>query len=134
MLFAMASQGLPGLGNFIGEFLVLLGVFKVSPVLAILAAAGFITSCVYSLWIVQRTIHGQNPEGWDPPDLSIRETAVMAAMSVLIVGLGLFPQPVFTAVRTSIGHLRQISDKPQTAPAPQIGLPAAACAPRGENP
>jgi NADH-quinone oxidoreductase subunit M len=115
MLFAMASLGLPGLGNFIGEFLVLLGVFKVSPVLAMVASTGFITGCVYSLWIVQRTIHGQNPEGWKPPDLSGRETAVMAAMSVLILWLGLFPQPVFTAVAPPVEWLQQMS-KPGVTP------------------
>ena len=109
MLFAMASLGLPGLGNFIGEFLVLLGVFKVSPALSILASVGFILSCVYSLWIVQKTIQGRNIEGWKPHDLSGRETAVMAAMGVLIVWLGLYPQPVFTAVGPSMEHLLEMS-------------------------
>ena len=137
MLFAMASLGLPGLGNFIGEFLVLLGVFKVSPVLAILASVGFITGCVYSVWIVQRTIHGPNTQGWKPPDLSGRETAVMAAMSVLILWLGLYPQPVFTAVGPCVEHLRQISER--SAPAPQMDGGARAVskpyeASRGENP
>ncbi|MDR3569417.1 MAG: NADH-quinone oxidoreductase subunit M [Syntrophobacteraceae bacterium] len=115
MLFAMASLGLPGLGNFIGEFLVLLGVFQVSPVLSVLASIGLITSCVYSVWIVQRTIQGKNPKGWKPPDLSARETSIMAAMIVLIVWLGLFPQPVFTAVRPSMEWLQQMS-KPAISP------------------
>ncbi len=119
MLFAMASLGLPGLGNFIGEFLVLLGVFQVSPFWAVLASLGFVTSCVYSVWIVQRTIHGPNTRGWNPPDLSGRETVVMAAMSVLILWLGLFPRPVFTAVSPFVENLRQ---KPQSsAPAPESG-------------
>ncbi|MDR3556468.1 MAG: NADH-quinone oxidoreductase subunit M [Syntrophobacteraceae bacterium] len=106
MLFAMASLGLPGLGNFIGEFLVLLGVFEVSPVLAVLASLGFITACVYSVWIVQRTIQGPNAQEWKSPDLCGRETAVMAAMSVLILWLGLYPRPVFTAVAPYVENLR----------------------------
>ena len=137
MLFTMASLGLPGLGNFIGEFLVLLGVFKVSPVFAILASAGLVTSCVYSVWIVQRTIHGSNSEGWKPRDLSGRETAVMAAMSILIVWLGLYPQPVFTAVSPSIDHLHQRLE--YRVPAAQTDRGAATVsmpseAPRGKNP
>ena len=137
MLFAMASLGLPGLGNFLGEFLVLLGVFKVSPVLAVLASAGFVTSCVYSLWIVQRTLHGKNPEGWKPPDLSGRETTVMAAMSLAIVWLGLFPQPVFTAVGPSVELLRQMS-APGVSPRQFAGRAATGAMPpetvRGKNP
>ena len=51
MFFAMASLGLPGLANFVGEFLVLLGAYRVSPVLTILATIGFVVSTIYSLWI-----------------------------------------------------------------------------------
>ena len=109
MVFSLASLGLPGLGNFVGEFLVLLGVFQVSTVPAVVASLGLVTSCVYSLWIIQRAFHGPNREGWKPPDLSIRETAVMAAMTVLIVWLGLFPQPVFTVVNPSLQRLERIS-------------------------
>ena len=107
MLFSLASLGLPGLGNFIGEFLVLLGAFRASAPLTVAASLGLITSCVYSLWIVQRTFHGPNKEGWKPPDLSIRETAVMAVMTVLIVWLGLFPQPVFTFVNPSLASWKE---------------------------
>jgi len=109
MIFSLASLGLPGLGNFVGEFLVLLGTFQVNAGPAVAGSLGFITSCVYSLWIVQRAFHGPNKEGWKPPDLSIRETAVMAAMTVLIVWLGLFPQPVFTAVNPSLQRIERIS-------------------------
>lgn len=109
MVFSLASLGLPGLGNFIGEFLVLMGAYRVSVMTALAASLGFITSCVYSLWIMQRTFHGPNTEGWKPPDLSIRETAVMAVMTVLIVWLGLFPQPVFTAVNPLLQRLERIS-------------------------
>ena len=110
MLFSLASLGLPGLGNFIGEFLVLLGAFRVSAPLTVAATLGLITSCVYSLWIVQRSFHGPNKEGWKPPDLSIRETAVMAIMTVLIVWLGLFPQPVFTIVNPSLERIEAHSE------------------------
>lgn len=92
LLFALASLGLPGLGNFVGEFLVLLGTFRVSPEAAILAASGLVLSAIYSLWIIQRVFHG--PERKTVPDLHVRETAAFVSMAVIIVWLGLFPQPV----------------------------------------
>ena len=54
LFFAVASLGLPGLGNFIAEFLVLLGLFKVSPAMTVVAALGLVTAAVYSLILVQR--------------------------------------------------------------------------------
>jgi NADH-quinone oxidoreductase subunit M len=142
MLFSLASLGLPGLGNFIGEFLVLLGAFRASAPLTVVASLGFITSCVYSLWIVQRTFHGPNREEWKVPDLSIRESAVMAVMTILIVWLGLFPQPVFTFVNPSLARLERIAagsgramqiDGPVTAALPAKAFEAAVSQ-RGERP
>jgi len=110
MLFSLASLGLPGLGNFIAEFLVLLGAYRVSAPPAVLASLGLIGSCVYSLRIVQHTFHGPSKEEWEwkPADLSFRETAVMAVMVAAIVWLGLYPQPVLTVVRPSIEQLEHI--------------------------
>ena len=130
----LASLGLPGLGNFVGEFLVLLGAYRVSVPVTVVASLGFITSCVYSLWIVQRTFHGPNQEGWKPPDLSIREASVMAVLTVLIVSLGLFPQPIFTFVNPSLARLERIAaggrqamqiDGPTTAALPAQAFEAA---------
>src|SRR5690349_12098152 len=55
LIFALASLGLPGLGNFIGEFLILLGTYRVSPGAAAWAAVGLISAAVYSLWMFQNT-------------------------------------------------------------------------------
>lgn len=109
MLFALASLGLPGIGNFVGEFLVLLGTYSVSIPWAVLASLGFILASVYSLWIVQQAFHGPNKGGWKPPDLSARESAAMAVMAVTIVWLGLFPQPVFNTVGPSLQHMEEIT-------------------------
>ena len=62
LFFALATLGLPGLANFVGEFLVLLGVYRVSPVFAVLGALGFIVSIIYSLWMVQRVFYGPPTE------------------------------------------------------------------------
>ncbi len=95
MLFALASLGLPGLGNFVGEFLVLLGVYRVSPTAAVLGTIGLVFATVYSLAIVQRGFHGTNREGWKPPDLGVREMSILGAMIAIIVWLGWYPEPVF---------------------------------------
>ena len=62
MFFAVASLGLPGLGNFVAEFLVLVGLFAVQPWLAAVAALGVITAAVYSLWMMQQAFQGKPDE------------------------------------------------------------------------
>jgi NADH-quinone oxidoreductase subunit M len=94
MVLAMASLGLPGLGNFVAEFLVLLGAFQVSPVLTIVASLGLVLAAVYALRLIQRTFHGPNTRGWHLPDLTLRDMAIMAVLIASLVWLGLFPQPV----------------------------------------
>ena len=108
MLFALASLGLPGLGNFIGEFLVLLGAFRASPVLAAIASLGLVVSTVYALWMVQQVFHGEPREKWTLPDLNLREKGIAAAMIVLIVWLGLYPQPVINAARPALENLQKV--------------------------
>jgi NADH-quinone oxidoreductase subunit M len=108
MFFALASLGLPGLGNFVGEFLVLVGTYKVSRLAAVLGTVGLVFATVYSLAIVQRTFHGRNVENWNPPDLSLREFSMLAAMMAALVWLGLYPQPVFGTFLPVLNNLRQI--------------------------
>ncbi|MEJ2208107.1 MAG: NADH-quinone oxidoreductase subunit M [Anaerolineae bacterium] len=91
LIFSLASLGLPGLANFVGEFLVLVGLYQVSVPIAAAATLGFIVSTVYSLWMMRRVFFGPNTEGWELPDLSIRETAIMAVLVAIVIWLGLFP-------------------------------------------
>jgi len=102
MVFALASLGLPGLGNFVGEFLVLIGAFKASPGIAAVSALGLVLAAAYSLWFMRRAFFGPSAEDWRLPDLSGRETLVMAVLVAVIVFLGVFPQPVLTAARPSL--------------------------------
>jgi NADH-quinone oxidoreductase subunit M len=115
LLFALAGMGLPGLGNFIGEFLVLLGTYAVSPLLTVLAALGLVGATVYALWFIQVTFHGPNREGWSLPDLSARETLTAGALILAIVWLGIYPQPVFD---TADGALRKIQQAGAVHPHP----------------
>ena len=107
MLFCLASLGLPGLGNFVGEFLVLFGVYPINIPLTVLATVGIVFATVYSLWIIQRAFHGPQREYPRLHDLSPREVGTMALMSATIIGLGLAPQPVLNTMRPSVESIIQ---------------------------
>jgi NADH-quinone oxidoreductase subunit M len=111
LFFALASLGLPGLGNFVGEFLVLIGSYSASITLTVLATIGLIFATVYSLWIVQKVFLG--PQEQDVPfsDLSIREMAIMSVMIIAIVWLGLFPQPVLKTAEPFLKSMRRESGR-----------------------
>jgi len=94
LVFALASLGLPGLGNFVGEFLTLLGAYLVSVPLVVVATLGFILATVYALWMMQRIFAGPNREARQLSDLRPGEMAIMLVMIALIAWLGLYPQPV----------------------------------------
>jgi NADH-quinone oxidoreductase subunit M len=101
LFFALAAMGLPGLGNFIGEFLVLLGTFREHVAYAVLGAAGMVVSVVYALTMVRRTLLG--PLTLERPammvDLRAQEMVVMAAVMVLILFLGFYPQVILQIAR-----------------------------------
>jgi len=105
MFFALAAMGLPGLGNFIAEFLVLLGTYRVSPVATALASIGLIVSTVYALWMVQGAFQGREPEGVRIRDLGPREVATVTALVVALVWLGLYPQPVVDTAAPEVASL-----------------------------
>lgn len=115
MVFVMASLGLPGLGNFVGEFLVLLGAYKVNAPLTILAAFGFIVSTVYSLWIIQRVFHGRlkeaREERWVLYDSTSREITIMAIMALTVIWLGLYPQTVLNTAGRALENLQSYASK-----------------------
>ncbi len=128
MVFALASLGLPGLGNFVAEFLVLLGAFKANVVLTALATIGLVFATVYSLWMIQAAFQGPNKENWHIPDLSPREIAMFAAMIIVIVGLGLIPQPVINTAQPALDNLQRaaafLSPQPTSIPAKgEMNLP-----------
>jgi NADH-quinone oxidoreductase subunit M len=118
MFFAMASLGLPGLGNFVAEVLVLVGSYRASLPLTAVATAGLVLATAYSLHVVQRAFHGGNARGWSFPDLTARETLVLAAFALALLTLGLFPQGV---LRTVAPVVEAIQGDPGTAVAWGLG-------------
>jgi NADH-quinone oxidoreductase subunit M len=107
IFFALATLGLPGMGNFVGEFLVLLGTYRVSVAMTVLAALGLVVSTIYAVWMVQKIFFGMNVQGWRIPDLCARETASLAALMAVILWIGLYPQPCLDTARGSLEGLRE---------------------------
>jgi NADH-quinone oxidoreductase subunit M len=102
LIFAMASLGLPGTGNFIAELLILTGVFKSNILMSCLASIGLIAATAYSLRIVQKVFLGRNKLDWEISDLNLREKIVSVSMVIIIVWLGLFPKYVFDTSEPAI--------------------------------
>ena len=107
MVFTMANVGLPGTSGFIGEFLTLLGVFKVNTWVALFATTGVILSAAYALWLYRKVIFGaltkENLKGL--LDLSPREKAILYPLVVLVIFFGVYPAPVFDATTASVDAL-----------------------------
>lgn len=102
LFFSVAALGLPGLGNFVGEFLVLAGAFRANAVMAMLAALGLIVAPVYSLILIQRAFHGERNEPHRLSDLGGREMAAMCLLILATVAMGLYPQPLLDIANPAI--------------------------------
>lgn len=101
--FVVASLGMPGLGNFVAEFLVLVGSFARYPVYTIVAASGLILGAVYSLTIAQKVFFG--PLKLEHAiDLDKREVAMMLSMILLLLYMGLHPQPMLDLAQQTLNH------------------------------
>jgi NADH-quinone oxidoreductase subunit M len=112
LFFGLASLGLPGLGDFVGEFLVLLGAYQISVTITVIASLGVLASTFYALRMVQRAFQGPNTAGWQLADLTPREGLMMAVMIASLLWLGFYPQPVlntFSPVMDNLQRTAQVS-------------------------
>ncbi|MFP4615590.1 MAG: NuoM family protein [Thiohalorhabdus sp.] len=110
LLFVVASLGLPGLANFVGEFLILLGAFDEHPVFTVLAAVGLVGSLLYTLLLVQKSLHGPLGPARTTTDLGTREAATLAVLVVGLVWLGLAPQPVLGVAEPALHALLRMTE------------------------
>ena len=103
MIVALSSIGLPLLNGFVGEFLILLGVFRVSPGTAILATFGVVLAAVYMLWMLRRVLFGpvENPENRGLIDLCLREKVVLVAVLIPIFWIGVHPETLLRRLDAS---------------------------------
>ena len=116
LFFAIASLGLPGLGNFVGEFLVLLGTYRVASGFAIAGTLGLVVSTIYALSFVQRVFHGEPRASAALTDFSSRHMIVMGTMIMTLVWLGCYPQPVFDTASAGIANLQRVVSEHQPHP------------------
>lgn len=122
LLVALSSIGLPGTNGFVGEFLILIGTFRRHPVAAFLAALGVIFAAAYMLPMVQRLFYGtiDRDENRKLADVDVRERLVLLPALVMIVLIGVYPQPFLSRTATSVEALiRQIEVRAERAPAGQ---------------
>ena len=109
MVFVLASLGLPGTSGFIGEFLILMGVFKINFLVAVLASIGVILGAAYILWLYKRVIFGNliNEDLKKMLDLNKSEFFILSCLAIPILLFGFYPEPLINTIEVSINNLIQ---------------------------
>jgi NADH-quinone oxidoreductase subunit M len=115
MLFALANAGMPGTSGFVGEFMVILGAFKASFWFSFFAGATLIIGAAYTLWMYKRVIFGEvrHASVAALEDISARETAVLAALAVAVLVVGIWPAPLLDVMHASVDQLLEQISQPK---------------------
>jgi NADH-quinone oxidoreductase subunit M len=131
LIICLSSLGLPGLNGFVGEFLILLGAFRVHPKAGALAATGVILAAVYLLWMYQRVMFGPvtNEKNRGLRDLSPREFWTLVPVLLMILWLGVYPNTFLRKLDGSVGDLvarmghtmAQVKEPGDVVPASTVG-------------
>jgi NADH-quinone oxidoreductase subunit M len=130
LVVSLSSIGLPGLNGFVGEFLVLVGAFQAMPSFAVMGTLGVILAAVYMLWMYQRVMFGELTHEANKPlrDLNLRELAVLVPVMLVIVWIGVYPQPFLKRMEASTKAIveRVVTvAKPGAAPTGAMPFPGA---------
>ncbi len=107
MVFTLANIGLPGTSGFVGEFLTLIGTFRINNWVATLATIGTILSAAYALWLYRKVIFGklEKPSLFNIKDIGWREIAILAPLVILTILFGVYPKPVLDISSVSVTAL-----------------------------
>ncbi len=107
MVFTMANVGLPGTSGFVGEFLSLIGTFRVNTWVATLATFGTILSAAYALWLYRKVVFGklEKPSLFNIRDIGWREMIILAPLVILTIVFGVYPKPVLDLSAASVTQL-----------------------------
>jgi len=107
LVFTLANVGLPGTSGFVGEFLALIGTFRVNNWVATLATLGTILSAAYALWLYRKVIFGklEKPSLFAIKDIGWREIAILAPLVALTILFGIYPKPVLDISSVSVTAL-----------------------------
>ncbi|MCW1403346.1 NADH-quinone oxidoreductase subunit M [Novosphingobium sp. MW5] len=137
MLFTMASVGLPGTSGFVGEFLSLAGIYQVSSWVALICGTGVILGAAYMLYLYRRVAFGdqKNADAAAMPDLDKRELAMVVALALPVLWMGVYPESFLAPMRNDIAMLdaRVARAKPQGDAQLKAGAPAKPAAGHGEH-
>ena len=106
MIFTLGAVGLPGTTGFIGEFLILMGAFKKSFLVAVIASIGVILSAAYMLWMYKRVVFGKitNEKLFDIKDLKKNEILIFCILALPILFFGFYPEPLFNSIEVSTNN------------------------------
>ena len=107
MVFTLAAVGLPGTSGFVGEFLILMGVFKKSFLVATIASLGVILAVAYMLWLYKRVIFGEliNKDLLKMLDLNKSEIFILTCLAIPTLFFGFYPEPLLNTIDASISNL-----------------------------
>ncbi len=105
LFFVVAALGMPGLGNFVGEFLVLLGSFRVNILTTAFAALGLVVAAIYSLIVIQKVFHGKNKNNYKMADLGFVEMLCFGLMMLGLIWMGMYPQTMLDMAEPTLRSL-----------------------------
>ena len=107
MVFTLAAVGLPGTSGFVGEFLILMGAFQKSFLVAAIASLGVILGAAYMLWLYKRVIFGEliNKDLLKMPDLNKSEIFILISLAIPVLFFGFYPEPLLNTIELSISNL-----------------------------
>ncbi|WP_422667117.1 NADH-quinone oxidoreductase subunit M [Buchnera aphidicola] len=110
LFFSLANLGLPGTGNFIGEFLILSSIFKISPIISILSTIGMFFSAIYSLNIMQKIYYGTSKKEFFLFSISIKELWISLSLILIVIFIGLKPQIFLDTTKYSLMNIKKTFD------------------------
>jgi NADH-quinone oxidoreductase subunit M len=107
MIFTLAALGLPGTSGFVGEFLILMGVFKDNFLVAVLASIGVIIVAAYMLWLYKRVVFGKliNSDLKSMMDLDRSEYFILTCLAIPTLYFGFYPDPLINTIEVSVNNL-----------------------------
>ena len=107
MVFTLAAIGLPGTTGFVGEFLILMGAFKKSFLVATIASLGVVLGAAYMLWLYKRVMFGQliNKDLLKMLDLNKSEIFILSSLAIPTLFFGFYPEPLLNTIDVSVSNL-----------------------------
>ena len=107
MIFVLGTLGLPGTSGFVGEFLVLVGTFKVNFLVAVLGSIGVILAAAYILWLYKRVVFGklENTQLKNIKDINLTEASILFVLSAVVLIFGFYPEPLIDTMKVSVENL-----------------------------